>query len=43
VAIAAAPAVTAAPRAGAVLITPRGVRVEGLDRAALVAVLQALG
>jgi transposase-like protein len=26
-----------------VLVTPRGVRVEGLDRAALVAVLQALG
>ena len=43
VAIAAAPEVPAALRAGPVLITPRGVRVEGLDRGALVAVLQALG
>jgi hypothetical protein len=41
--------VTAAPMADrdavarSVLITPRGVRVEGLDRPTLVAVLQALG
>jgi hypothetical protein len=43
VAIAGAPEVTAEPSAGPVLITARGVRVEGLDGAALVAVLQALG
>ena len=43
VAIAAAPEATAAPHVGPVLITPRGVRVEGLERDALVAVLQALG
>jgi hypothetical protein len=43
VAIAAAPAVGGEARPRLVLITPRGVRVEGLDRAALVAVLQALG
>ena len=43
VAIAAAPAATAEHRAGPVLITPGGVRVEGLEREALVAVLQALG
>jgi hypothetical protein len=42
-------AVTPAPRperagvAGPVLITPKGVRVRGLDRDTLVAVLQALG
>lgn len=42
-------AVTVAPPpdrpegAGSVLITPRGLRVEGLDRDTLVAVLQALG
>jgi transposase-like protein len=42
-------AVTSAPppercaAASAVLITPKGVRVEGLDRDTLVAVLQALG
>jgi hypothetical protein len=43
VAIAPAAEVAAAHRAGPVLITPRGVRVEGLEREALVAVLQALG
>jgi transposase-like protein len=36
------PMPTAGPSAP-VLITPRGVRVEGLDRVALVALLQALG
>ena len=43
VALAAPAAVPPAPPSAPVLITPRGVRVEGLDRAALVAVLQALG
>ena len=43
VAIASAPEGRAQHRAAPVLITPRGVRVEGLDRDALVAVLQALG
>ena len=43
VAIAAASEARAAPRVGPVLITPRGVRVEGLEGAALVAVLRALG
>jgi len=43
VAIASAPEVRAEHRVEPVLITPRGVRVEGLDGDALVAVLQALG
>ena len=37
------PAPPAPPAAGPVLITPQGVRVEGLDRDALIAVLRALG
>lgn len=37
------PAPTPAESARSVLITPRGVRVEGLDRDTMVAVLQALG
>ena len=43
VVVASAPAAMAPHNVGPVLITPRGVRVEGLDRAVLVAVLQALG
>ena len=43
VTIAAPVAAAPAPPSMPVLITPRGVRVEGLDRAALIAVLQALG
>jgi transposase-like protein len=45
VAVAPGPAVAAVPaplRAGLVLVTAQGVRVEGLDRDALVAVLRAL-
>jgi len=37
------PTPLAPPPAGVVLLTPQGVRVEGLDRDGLVAVLQALG
>ncbi len=36
------PASPAAPAAGAVLVTPQGFRVEGLDRDGLVALLRAL-
>ena len=43
VAVTAPPAADRDDVARAVLITPRGVRVEGLDRPTLVAVLQALG
>ena len=43
VAIAAPAAMAPGPTPTPVLITPRGVRVEGLDRAAPIAVLQALG
>jgi hypothetical protein len=38
-----APPVTAPPSWSIVLVTPHGVRVEGLDREGLVAVLRALG
>lgn len=38
-----APRSSGAPGAGPVLITPEGLRVEGLDRDTLVAVLRALG
>jgi hypothetical protein len=37
------PTPLAPPSAGVVLLTPHGVRVEGLDREGLVAVLRALG
>ncbi len=37
------PAPPSPPAAGIVLVTPHGCRVEGLDRAGLVAVLRALG
>jgi hypothetical protein len=43
VAIAIAPASPPSTRTRPVLITPKGVRVKGLDRDTLVAVLQALG
>ncbi len=43
VAVAASRPVEPAAVAGPVLITPNGVRVQGLDRDTLVAVLQALG
>jgi hypothetical protein len=37
------PMPAAPPAAGPVLLTPRGVRVEGLDRDTLIAVLRVLG
>jgi hypothetical protein len=43
VAIAPEPGTSAERSAGSVLTTPHGLRVEGLDREALVAVLRALG